>query len=100
MYASFPFPLPLLLLPLLHSSSILPLPQMLKKSEKKKKTKRNGVWGTAQEAPTHGRAGPRERPRDATAAPGPSQAVTLLCLVHGPGRDSRFAARPLALGML
>ena len=91
MHASFPLHFPLL--HLLHSSSIIPL--KLKKSEKK--TKENGVWGTAQEAPTPGRDGTRERPRDATFSSGPSRAVTHLPPTLISSGDSRVAARPRSI---
>ena len=42
---------------------------------------------------TLSRAGPRERPKDGTAGPGPSRAVTLPPSTLKSGRDSRVAAR-------
>ena len=42
-----------------------------------------------------GRDGTRERPRDATASSGLSQAVTQGAPTVKSGRDSRFAARPM-----
>ena len=43
---------------------------------------------------TLSQAGPRVRPRDATASSGRSQAATRRRLMQGPGRDSLIVARP------